>query len=122
MSIKSLNKVFLIGNVGKEPEITTLQNGNKIARLSLATNEDYKNSNGEWVQNTQWHTINVFSKGLVKLIEEKVKKGAVLHLEGSIEYRVSEKDGKKAYFTQINLQQFNSSLTILTNGSEEENN
>ena len=97
------NKVQLIGNVGQLPEVKTLDNGKKVANLSLATNETYINVTGEKITNTQWHNIVAWGKS-AEIIEDYVKKGDEIAIEGKLQYETYEdKDGKKRYLTKINI-------------------
>jgi single-strand DNA-binding protein len=96
-----INKVILIGNVGKDPEIRHLDNNLVVARFSLATSESYKNKNGERVTNTEWHNL-VLWRGLAEIAEKYVKKGSQIYVEGKIRYRSwDDKDGNKRYSTEI---------------------
>ena len=95
------NKVQLIGNVGNEPEITELESGKKVAKFSIATNEFYKNSNGEKQQDTQWHNIVAWGK-IAEIIENYVGKGKEIALEGKLTSRnYEDKDGTKRYVTEV---------------------
>jgi single-strand DNA-binding protein len=95
------NKVQLIGNVGNEPEITNLDSGKKVAKFSIATNEFYKDSNGEKVQNTQWHNIVAWGK-IADIVEKYVGKGKEVALEGKLMARSYEtKEGEKRYVTEV---------------------
>lgn len=97
------NKVSLIGNLGNDPEITAFENGNKIARFNLATNESYKNKEGERIENTQWHTVVAWNS-LAKIIEDYVKKGQEIALEGKLVQRSYEtKSGEKRFVTEIEM-------------------
>ena len=108
-----LNKVTLIGNIGADPEFRTFDNGDRVANLSLATSERWKDKNsGEKKEKTEWHRVVVFGK-LVEIIESYVKKGSKLYLEGQIETRSWEQDGQKKYSTEIVLRGFNSKLVML---------
>lgn len=96
-----VNKVILIGNLGKDPEVRTLENGVKVANFSLATTESYKNKNGERVDNTEWHNI-VLWRGLAEVAETYLKKGNQVYIEGKIRTRAwDDKDGNKRYTTEI---------------------
>jgi len=95
-----VNKVILIGNVGKDPEVKYIKEDVPVARFSLATSESYKNRDGERVSNTEWHNIVVW-RGLAKVVEKYVKKGSKLFIEGKLTYRQYEKDGQTKYFTEI---------------------
>jgi single-strand DNA-binding protein len=95
------NKVQLIGNVGNEPEIINLESGKKIAKFSIATNEFYKNSNGEKEQTTQWHNIVAWGK-MAEIVEKYVGKGKEIALEGKLTSRSYEtKEGEKKYVTEV---------------------
>lgn len=95
------NRVQLIGNVGQEPTITNLESGKKVARLSLATNENYKNSNGEKQTDTNWHTIVAWGK-TAEIIEKYVAKGKEIAIEGKLTSRSYEtKEGEKRYLTEV---------------------
>jgi single-strand DNA-binding protein len=102
----SVNKVILIGNVGKDPEIKYVKDDLPYARFSLATSESYKNNKGEKVTNTEWHNIVVW-RGLAKIVEAYVKKGSKLYIEGKITYREYEQEGQKKYFTEIVAREMN---------------
>ena len=97
----SINKVILVGNVGKDPEVRYIENGTAVARFSLATNESYTNKSGEKVTNTEWHNV-VLWRSLAEICEKYVKKGAQLYIEGKITTRAwSDKEGNKRYTTEI---------------------
>ena len=95
-----VNKVILVGNVGKDPEVQYIKEDVPVARFTLATSETYKDRNGEKVTNTEWHNIVVW-RGLAKVVENYVKKGSQLYIEGKISNRQYEKDGVTKYFTEI---------------------
>ena len=100
------NSVRLYGNVGQEPEVKTLENGNKMAKFSLATSEKFKNQKGELVEETTWHNLVVWGKS-VDTIEKYVNKGDKLSIEGKLTNRSYEaKDGTKKYFTEIMVNEF----------------
>lgn len=96
----SLNKVLLIGNVGKDPEIKTFASGNKVAQITLATSERYKDRNGEQKEDTEWHSVQAFGK-LADVVERFVHKGSLLYLDGKIRTRSYEADGRTMYRTEI---------------------
>lgn len=100
----SLNKVMLIGNVGKDPEVRTFDSGNKTASITLATSERYKDKSGEYKTQTEWHNI-VFWGKLAEIVEAYVKKGSSIYVEGSLRNRSYEKDGQTRYITEINASQ-----------------
>lgn len=96
----SVNKVILVGNVGNDPEIRHLDQDVKVARFRMATSETFKSKNGERVTTTEWHNI-VLWRGLAGVVEQYVKKGSKLYIEGKITNRQYEKDGETKYFTEI---------------------
>lgn len=98
----SVNKVILVGNVGKDPDVRHLEGGTSVASFPLATSETYKNKSGEKVTNTEWHNIVVW-RGLAEVAEKYVKKGAQIYIDGRIRTRsYDDKDGNKKYITEIN--------------------
>jgi len=111
--MSSLNKSMLIGRVGKQPEVKTFGNGNKVANFSLATSERWKDKSGERKEKTHWHNIAVFNENLIKVIESYVQKGDLIYLEGQIQARDWEVDGVKKYTTEIVLDRFNGVLVML---------
>lgn len=122
----SVNKAIIIGNVGRDPEVRSTQDGREIATLTIATSESWKDKNsGEKKEKTEWHKVVVFNEGLVKLIKNYVKKGSKLYVEGALHTRKwTDKDGVERYTTEIVLQGFGGSITMLSsaNGSREESN
>ena len=115
----SLNKVLLIGRLGADPEIKQMVNGKSVARLSLATSQSWKDkSTGEKKEKTEWHRIVVFNEGLVNVVQQYLKKGAQVYIEGQLATRKwnDEKSGQDKYSTEILIQGFNSSLTMLGGG------
>ncbi len=111
----SVNKVIIVGNLGKDPEIRRTQDGRPIANLSVATSESWKDKNtGERKEKTEWHRVVIFNEGLCRIAEQYLKKGAKVYLEGQLQTRKwQDKDGVEKYSTEIVLQGFNSSLTML---------
>ncbi|MEQ8282965.1 MAG: single-stranded DNA-binding protein [Parvibaculum sp.] len=111
----SVNKVILVGNLGADPEIRRTQDGRPIANLRLATSESWRDKNtGERREKTEWHRIVVFNEGLCKVIEQYVKKGAKLYIEGALQTRKwTDQSGVEKYSTEVVLQGFNSVLTML---------
>jgi len=95
-----VNKVILVGHLGKDPDVRTLENGTKVASFSLATTESYRNKENQRVDQTEWHNIVVW-RGLAEVAEKYLKKGNLIFLEGSIKTRTYEKDGQKRYITEI---------------------
>ncbi len=117
----SLNKVLLIGRLGANPEIKQMVNGKSVARLSLATSQSWKDKNtGEKKEKTEWHRIVVFNEGLVNVVQQYLKKGAQVYIEGQLSTRKwnDEKTGQDKYTTEIIIQGFNSSLTMLGGGNQ----
>lgn len=113
--MSSVNKVILVGNVGNDPEIRTFGNGGKVANLSLATSESWRDKqSGEKREKTEWHRVAVFGEGLVGVIERYVKKGSKLYIEGKLQTRKwQDRDGNDKYTTEIVLQGIGSNLTML---------
>jgi len=96
-----INKVILLGNVGKDPEVKYFDNESSVANFSLATSETYTNKNGEKVTNTEWHNVQAW-RGLAKVVEKYVRKGDLIYIEGRIKTRsYDDKDGNKKYITEI---------------------
>ena len=113
----SLNKVLLIGRLGADPEVKQMVNGKSVARLSLATNNTWKDKNtGERKEKTEWHRVVIFNEGLINVVRQYVKKGAQVYIEGQLTTRkwTDEKSGQDKYSTEIVLQGFNSTFTILS--------
>ena len=118
----SLNKVLLIGRLGADPEIKQMVNGKSVARLSLATSNTWKDKNtGEKKEKTEWHRVVIFNEGLVNVVQQYVKKGAQVYIEGQLTTRKwkDEKAGVDRYSTEVVLQGFNSSFKILSNKSNQ---
>ncbi len=116
----SLNKVQLIGRLGADPEIKQMVNGKNIARLSIATSQSWKDkSTGERKEKTEWHRVVIFNEGLINVIQQYLKKGANVYLEGQLATRKwrDEKSGQDKYSTEVVIQGYNSSLTMLGGGS-----
>ena len=112
----SLNKVLLIGRLGADPEIKQMVNGKNVARLSLATSQSWKDKNtGEKKQKTEWHRIVIFNEGLVNVVQQYLKKGSQVYIEGQLSTRKwrDEQSGLDKYSTEVIIQGYNSSLTML---------
>jgi single-strand DNA-binding protein len=112
----SLNKVQLIGRLGADPEVKQMVNGKSVARLSIATSQSWKDkSSGERKEKTEWHRVVIFNEGLVNVVQQYVKKGANVYVEGQLSTRKwkDESTGQDKYSTEIVLQGYNSSLTML---------
>lgn len=111
----SVNKVILVGNLGADPEIRRTQDGRPIANLRVATSESWKDKNtGERREKTEWHRVVIFNEGLCRIVEQYLKKGAKVYLEGQLQTRKwQDKEGQDRYSTEVVLQGFNSQLTML---------
>ncbi|MEM6827165.1 MAG: single-stranded DNA-binding protein [Pseudomonadota bacterium] len=111
----SLNKVMLIGNLGADPEIRSFQNGGKVANLRIATSENWKDRNtGERREKTEWHTVAIFSEGLVGVVERYVKKGSKVFIEGQLETRKwQDQNGQDRYSTEVVIRNYGGTLTML---------
>ena len=121
----SLNKVLLIGRLGADPEIKQMVNGKSVARLSLATSNTWKDKNtGERKEKTEWHRVVIFNEGLVNVVKLYVKKGSQVYIEGQLTTRKwrDEKSGTDRYSTEVVLQGFNSTFTILSSKNSESSN
>ncbi len=111
----SVNKVILVGNLGRDPEIRTTQDGRKIANFSLATSERWKDRNsGEQRERTEWHRVVIFNEGLVGVAENYLRKGSTVYIEGQLETRKwTDQSGAERYSTEIVLRAFKGTLTLL---------
>ena len=111
----SVNTVLLVGNVGKDPEIRRTQDGRPIANLSIATSESWRDkATGEKKEKTEWHRVVIFSEPLCKVVEQYVKKGSKLYVEGALQTRKwTDQSGAEKYSTEVVIQGFNGSLTML---------
>ena len=111
----SVNKVILVGNLGRDPEIRTTQDGTKVANLSVATSEQWRDKNsGERREKTEWHRVVVFNDRLVDVIERYLKKGAKVYLEGALQTRKwTDQSGAEKYTTEVVLQKYRGELTML---------
>jgi single-strand DNA-binding protein len=111
----SVNKVILVGNIGRDPEIRTTQDGIRVANMSLATSESWRDKNtGERKERTEWHRVVVFNERLVDVIEKYVRKGSKLYIEGALQTRKwTDNSGQERYTTEVVLQRFRGELTML---------
>ena len=119
----SLNKVLLIGRLGADPEIKQMVNGKSVARLSIATGQSWKDkSTGERKEKTEWHRVVIFNEGLVNVVQQYLKKGANVYIEGALTTRKwkDESSGQDKYSTEVVLQGYNSTLTMLDGKSKSE--
>ncbi len=117
----SLNKVLLIGRLGADPEIKQMVNGKSVARLSVATSQSWKDKNsGEKKEKTEWHRVVVFNEGLVNVVQQYLKKGSQVYIEGQLTTRKwkDEQSGQDKYSTEVVIQGYNSSLTMLGGGNQ----
>ena len=118
----SVNKVTLVGNLGRDPEIRAMQNGDKIVQLSVATSDRWKDKNsGEQRERTEWHRVVIFNDALGKIAEQYLKKGSTVYLEGQLQTRkwTDQQSGQEKYTTEVVLQRYRGELTLL--GSRPEN-
>ncbi len=111
----SVNKVILVGNLGRDPEVRMMQSGDKVVNLSIATSESWKDkSTGERKEKTEWHRVVVFNKGLVGVCENYLKKGSKVYIEGQLETRKwTDQSGVEKYSTEVVLRPYRSELTML---------
>ncbi|UGY15251.1 single-stranded DNA-binding protein [Bradyrhizobium septentrionale] len=114
----SVNKVILVGNLGKDPEVRRTQDGRPIANLSIATSESWRDKGtGERREKTEWHRVVIFNEGLAKVAEQYLKKGAKVYIEGQLQTRKwTDQSGVEKYSTEVVLQGFNSTMTMLSDG------
>lgn len=109
-----INKATILGRVGKEPDIRTTTSGSKIATLTVATSEFWRDKNGDKQEKTEWHRVVIFNEGLVSVVQKYLKKGAQVYIEGQLNTnKYTDSNGQEKYSTQIVLQGYNSSLTML---------
>jgi single-strand DNA-binding protein len=111
----SVNKVILVGNLGKDPEVRRMTSGDPVVNLSVATSESWRDkASGERKEKTEWHRVVIFNKNLADVAEKYLKKGAKVYLEGSLQTRKwTDKDGAEKYSTEVVLQNFNGTLVML---------
>ena len=116
----SVNKVILIGNLGRDPEVRTFQNGGKVCNLRIATSETWKDRNtGERREKTEWHSVAIFQEGLVRIAEQYLRKGSKVYIEGQLQTRKYQaQDGTDRYSTEVVLQGFGGTLTMLDGRGE----
>lgn len=116
--MSSVNKAILIGNLGKDPEVRVMQNGDRVASFPLATKETWKDKNGERQERTEWHKIVIFNDGLVGVAERHLRKGSKVYLEGALQTRKwTDQSGAEKYTTEVVLQRFRSEMVMLDNGA-----
>ncbi|WP_312126222.1 single-stranded DNA-binding protein [Brevundimonas sp.] len=111
----SVNKVILVGNLGRDPEIRTLNSGDRVANLRIATSETWRDkATGERKEKTEWHSVVIFNENIVKVAEQYLKKGSTVYIEGALQTRkYTDAQGIEKYSTEIVLQRFNGTLTML---------
>ncbi|MBV7392995.1 single-stranded DNA-binding protein [Mameliella sediminis] len=111
----SVNKVILIGNLGRDPEVRTFQNGGKVCNLRIATSENWKDRNtGERRERTEWHSVAIFQEGLVRVCEQYLRKGSKVYIEGQLQTRKwQDQNGQDRYSTEVVIQGFGGSLQML---------
>ena len=112
--MSSVNKVILIGRVGKDPEVRRMQSGDAVVSFSLATSESWKDkATGERKDKTEWHDVVIFNEGIAKVAEAYVRKGSKVYIEGQLQTREWEQDGQKRRRTEVVLQRFRGELTLI---------
>ena len=116
----SVNKVILVGNLGRDPEVRTFQNGGKVCNLRIATSETWKDRNtGERRERTEWHSVAIFNENLARIAEQYLKKGSKVYIEGALETRKwQDQSGADRYSTEVVLRQFRGELTLLDGRGE----
>ena len=108
-----VNKVILLGRLGRDPEVRNFQNGGRVVNLRLATSERYKDREGNMQERTEWHSVAIFNEKLGEIAEKYLKKGSEVYLEGQLETRKYEKDGQERYSTEIVLRQYRGEIALL---------
>jgi single-strand DNA-binding protein len=116
----SVNKVILVGNLGRDPEVRSFQNGGKVVNLRIATSENWKDKNtGERKERTEWHSVAIFDENLARVAEQYLKKGSTVYIEGQLETRKwQDQSGQDKYTTEVVLRPFRSSMTMLGGRSD----
>ena len=111
----SVNKVILVGNLGRDPEVRTFQNGGRVCNLRIATSETWRDkASGERRERTEWHSVVIFNENLLRVAEQYLRKGTKVYIEGQLETRkATDQGGAERYFTEVVLRQFRGELTIL---------
>ena len=121
----SVNKVTLVGNLGRDPEIRAMQNGDKIVQISIATSDRWKDkSTGEQRERTEWHRVVIFNEALGKIAEQYLKKGSTVYIEGQLQTRkwTDQQSGQEKYTTEVVLQRYRGELTLLGSRSDNQPN
>ena len=115
----SVNKVILVGNLGKDPEIRRLNNGDPVVNLSVATSETWRDKqSGERKEKTEWHRVVIFNENIAKVAEQYLKKGSTVYIEGQLQTRKYEQNGVEKYTTEVVLQKYRGELTMLGGKSD----
>ena len=115
----SVNKVLLIGNLGRDPEVRSFQSGGRVCNLSIATSENWRDkASGERRERTEWHRVTIYNENLIGVAERFLKKGSKVYLEGQLETRKFEKDGRETYTTEVVLRPYRGELTLLDGASD----
>jgi len=118
--MSSVNKVILVGNLGKDPEVRSMTSGDKVVSFSIATSERWKNKDGEKQEKTEWHNIVIFNPNIAKIAEAYLHKGSKVYLEGSLHTRKwTDKNGNDKYTTEVVLQKFRGELALMDSKGEE---
>lgn len=118
----SVNKVIIVGNLGRDPEVRSFQNGGKVVNLRIATSESWKDKNsGEKKERTEWHSVAIMDEGLMRIAEQYLRKGSTVYIEGQLETRKwQDQSGQDKYSTEVVLRPFRSTLTMLGGGQRDE--
>lgn len=118
----SVNKVILIGNLGRDPEVRTFQSGGKVVNLNIATSESWKDrSTGERKERTEWHSVAIFDENIAKIAEQYLRKGSTVYIEGKLETRKwQDQSGQDRYTTEVVLRPFGGAMTLLGGGERRE--
>lgn len=110
----SINKVILVGNLGRDPEVRTMQNGGTVVNLSIATSESWKDQSGERRERTEWHRVVIFNEHLCRVAQQYLKKGSKVYLEGALQTRSwTDQSGTEKFSTEVVLQKYRGELTML---------
>lgn len=115
----NLNKVQLIGSLGRDPEIRTTSSGKKVCNLRVATNKSIKQQDGSYTDQTEWHQVVIWNERLCERMEKKAQKGSQVYVEGSIQTRSWEKDGEKKYATEVVVDRFNGDADVVARGRDD---
>lgn len=118
----SVNKVTLLGNLGRDPEVRRMQSGDAVVNLNIATSESWRDKqSGERKEKTEWHSVVIFNEGLAKIAEQYLRKGSKVYIEGQLQTRKwQDKDGNDRYSTEVVLQKYRGELTIIDGGNRGE--